>query len=121
MLQFLRQPLQVPLPEMDDTPEPIRFAAYNWLFLLKTLSSKQQPPLTLSVLETISFDPSSSLLDFWIYTDPAGLLRRYDRKTLLKSDLLTACLRAILSPGEMDLYHSEVEKCSANNWMVRKS
>lgn len=104
---------------MEETPEPVRFAAYNWLYVLKALCDDSS--VRLPVLETIAFDPSSSAIDFWVFSDSAGTLKRHDRKVLLKNELLTACLRAILSPGELDLYRSEVEKCSASDWMVRKN
>ena len=98
-----------------------RFASFSWVSFLEELTGKEQLPIKLTVLETIAFQPATSEVDVWAYTDSTGILRRHDRKTLLKADLLSCCLRSVLTPSELDLYHSEVSSFSSSDSMVTQT
>ena len=104
---------------MDESLEAGRSAELNWLTILKSLSGKEHANIRIQILETIAFDPATLLLKFWAYSDASGVLRRYEKKSLLWTDIVSACLRAILSPSEIDLYQSEVARCSGSELMVR--
>lgn len=105
---------------MDASPPPVRYSAYSWSSLLKAIS-KAECALRLPLLETILFDPSTSNIDLWVTSDSRGLLKPIDKVTLLKADLLSACMRTILTASEQDLYASEVQSLiSASESMVSR-
>ena len=101
-----------------NTSAPVRYAPYSWANLLKALCFADTR-LHLPLLETILFDPSTSKVDLWVSTDHRGYIKSIDKQSLLKSDLLTTCLKTILTPAEQDLYASEVQLLiSSNDSMV---
>ena len=94
---------------MDSSPPaPVRFSAYTWPSLFKAIS-KAQSTVRLPLLETVLFDPATSKVDLWVASDPRGLLKQVEKGTLLRTDLLAACMRTILTPAEQDLYVNEVQ------------
>lgn len=105
---------------MDSSPAPLRFSAYTWPSLLKAIS-KAQSALRLPLLETILFDPATSKIHLWVHSDSRGLLNQMDKDSLLKADLLAACMRTILTPAEQDLYVNEVQSLlSSSESMVSR-
>lgn len=103
---------------MDASPPPVRYSAYSWSSLIKAIS-KSECAIRLPLLETILFDPSTSNIDLWLTSDSHGLLKPIDKSTLLKADLLSACMRTILTAAEQNLYASEVQSLiNASDSMV---